>query len=125
MTEAAIIEAIRAVGTAMPISSSPAVSAAMDPAAVQAFQQAIAPDGPSPVPFAQQVAETWNSVQGSYQSHLHRMSALSELSRLGGVSAAHLTELQYEVMELSFQQDIVTTVAKKASDAVSTLVKNG
>ena len=39
--------------------------------------------------------------------------------------ATELSTLQYEVANLSFQQEIVTNIAKKASDAVSTLVKNG
>ena len=56
---------------------------------------------------------------------LHRVHALTSLSRSHALSAAELSELQYEVANLSFQQEIVTNIAKKASDAVSTLVKNG
>ena len=35
-----------------------------------------------------------------------------------------MLELQYEVMNLSFQQDVVTKIADKASNAVQTLIKN-
>ena len=46
-------------------------------------------------------------------------------SKVHGRSATEWSKLQYEVANLSFQQEIVTNIAKKASDAVSTLVKNG
>ena len=41
-----------------------------------------------------------------------------------GPSSAELVELQYEVMNLSFQQEVVAKVADKTSSAVQTLVKN-
>ena len=41
-----------------------------------------------------------------------------------GPSAGDLVELQYEVMNLSFQQEVVTKVADKSSNAIQTLVKN-
>ena len=37
---------------------------------------------------------------------------------------ANLQQLQYEVMNLSFQQEGVTKVADKSSNAIQTLVKN-
>ena len=62
--------------------------------------------------------------------HLHsdadHIRALSEAKRLGNApSVLQMTELQYEVANLSFQQEVVTNVAKKASSAIETLVKNG
>ena len=39
-------------------------------------------------------------------------------------AAGNLIELQYEVMNLAFQQEVVTKVADKASTAIQTLVKN-
>jgi len=128
MTESMIVEAVRAaVGVRGPDAAQalPAAQATADPQAVEAFERAMAVDGPTPVPFASQVAETWSAAQDNYQTILHRMTALAEMTRLGGASAAQLTELQYQVASLSFQQEIVTNIAKKASDAVSTLVKNG
>ena len=41
-----------------------------------------------------------------------------------GPSAGEMVELQYEVMNLAFQQEVVTKVADKASTAIQTLVKN-
>ena len=40
------------------------------------------------------------------------------------VAAQDMLELQYEVINLSFQQQVVTKVAEKSSTAVQTLVKN-
>ena len=50
--------------------------------------------------------------------------ALSELQGRHSPSAAEMVELQYEVMNLSFQQEVVTKVADKSSNAVQTLIKN-
>ena len=54
----------------------------------------------------------------------HRIRALSQLERMHGPSSAELVELQYEVMNLSFQQEVVAKVADKTSNAIQTLVKN-
>ena len=40
------------------------------------------------------------------------------------LSAPELVELQYEVMNLAFQQEVVTKVADKSSNAIQTLIKN-
>ena len=55
---------------------------------------------------------------------LHRIRALADLRGRHAVSAPEMLELQYEVMNLSFQQDVVTKIADKASNAVQTLIKN-
>ena len=127
MIDAGMIEAIRAVQApqSMAVLNELAASRAADADAVKAFQAAMGADGPDPVPFAQQIGEAWRSAQDLNQGILHRIHALSE-RRLGhSPSVAALTELQYEVANLSFQQEVVTNVAKKASSAVETLVKNG
>ena len=125
MTEAMIVEAVRAAGSANPVQQAQAVQQTIDPAAVTRFEAAMAPQGPTEIPFAGQVAATFNAAQGQYQEMLHRTHALVAMSKVHGLSAAELSTLQYEVANLSFQQEIVTNIAKKASDAVSTLVKNG
>jgi len=127
MTETAIIEAVRAATFAAGANGTGIVAAQQtpDPQAVDAFQQAMHTDGVSAVPFGDQVAATWNTVQADRQVLLHRISTLSQMSRMGGDNMANMVELQYQVANLSFQQEIVTSVAKKSSDAVSTLVKNG
>jgi len=124
MTEEMIVEAVRAAGGVSGIGAAQAPQAVADQQAVEAFQRAMEPDGPSPVPLASQVAETWRAAQDSQQEILHRMTALSDLSKLGNASLADLSRLQYEVANYAFQQELVTSIAKKASDGVVTLVKN-
>ena len=130
MNEIAIIEAVRA---AQGVNGAQAVDPAaltvtvsqMDPAAVTQFQAAMGVKSAEDVPFASQVAGVWNGAQASYQSRLHRIESLTAMMEMGQTSAAQLSTLQYEVASLSFQQEVVTNVAKKSSDAIQTLVKNG
>jgi len=140
MTESMIVEAVRAAGGAA--SASPAagvaggpqpVGAVADPAAVARFEAAMAAGGPSsvsavqpadPIPFVSEVSAAWRSAQINNQGILHRIRALSELGRSHGPSAADMIELQYEVANLAFQQEVVTKVADKSSTAIQTLIKN-
>lgn len=130
MTEQMIIEAVKAAGTNVTQTAQTAQVVA-DPNAVAKFQAAMAPQGVAgaqavtDIPFAAQVSATWKVAQTNYQGLVHRIKALTELRQMHGPSAAELSELQYEVQNLSFQQEVVTNIAKKASDAISTLVKNG
>ena len=125
MTEAMIVEAVRAAGAVQGAQAPLAAQNVVDPDAVAKFQAAMATRGPTEIPFASQVAETFRTAQDNYQEMLHRVHALTSMSRSHNLSSAEMSELQYEVANLAFQQEIVTNVAKKASDAVSTLVKNG
>ena len=128
-----VIEAIRPVaastqavqGVSEAFEASNVTRAVPDPAAVDAFGALMETDSPDPVPFASQVAEAWHRSQDVRQARLHRINALVNLSGPGGASARQLTELQYELINLNFQQEVVTDVAKKASSAVETLVRNG
>ncbi len=140
MTESMIVEAIRSAGGATsPMSAAGAAGAVQspasvaDPAAVSRFEAAMAAGGPAPVsavqdadpiPFASQASAAWRSAQVNNQGLLHRIRALSELGRLHGPSAAEMVELQYEVANLAFQQEVVTKVADKSSNAIQTLIKN-
>ena len=125
MTETAIVEAIRGAGAGLQAQQAAEVAKAADPDAVARFQEALAPEQVTDIPFASQVAETWRTMQDNQQGILHRIKALTELREAHGPSMGELSLLQYEVQNLSFQQEVVTNIAKKASDAVSTLVKNG
>ena len=58
------------------------------------------------------------------QGILHRIRALCDLKETHSPSAGNLIELQYEVMNLAFQQEVVTKVADKSSNAIQTLIKN-
>ena len=127
MTEQMIVEAVKAAGAAGGPQSAAAVNAAnaptpvADPSAVQRFEAAMAAD---PIPFASEASAAWRSAQANNQGLLHRIRALSDLRETHSPSAANLVELQYEVMNLSFQQEVVTKVADKTSTAVQTLIKN-
>lgn len=126
MTETAIVEAVRAAGTGLdPQMIADTIKNVPDADAVARFEAAMTPSAPTDIPFAAQVSETWHVAQDNRQGILHRIKALTELRGVNGPSMAQLTELQYEVMNLTFQQEVVTDVAKKSSEAVSTLVKNG
>ena len=137
MTEAMIVEAVRAAGgptsvsaAADPMADPSSVQAVADPAAVERFQAAMdVTDSASvraadPVPFASEVAASWRSAQVNNQGILHRIRALCELKETHSASAMNLVELQYEVMNLAFQQEVVAKVADKSSNAIQTLVKN-
>lgn len=131
MTESMIIEAVRAasgpqLAAAAPATETAALHAA-DPAAVARFQAAMGVqdvNGPDPIPFASEASAAWRSAQVNRQGILHRIRALSQLDRLHGPSSRNLVELQYEVMNLSFQQEVVAKVADKSSNAIQTLIKN-
>ena len=131
MTESMIVEAVRAAGgpqsaVAATNAADPASSVA-DPDAVARFQAAMGVSGtggPDPIPFASEASAAWRSAQVNNQGILHRILALSQLGRMHGPASGELVELQYEVMNLSFQQEVVTKVADKTSNAIQTLVKN-
>ena len=130
--ETLAVEAIRASQSAAAAQTGAAAaaagpSAAPSASAVSKFQAAMAADAPqgvSEIPFASQVSAAWRSAQANNQGMLHRIRALTDLRGRHAVSAPEMLELQYEVMNLSFQQDVVTKIADKASNAVQTLIKN-
>ena len=128
--ETLAVEAIRAsqsAATAQTAAQAAGTSAPPSASAVSKFQAAMAADAPqgvSEIPFASQVSAAWRSAQANNQGMLHRIRALTDLRGRHAVSAPEMLELQYEVMNLSFQQDVVTKIADKASNAVQTLIKN-
>ena len=131
MTEEMIVEAVRAAGgpqsAAAAGQAATAPGAVADPAAVSRFNAAMAvdsPEAPDPIPFASEASAAWRSAQVNNQGILHRIRALSQLERMHGPSSGELVELQYEVMNLAFQQEVVTKVADKSSNAIQTLIKN-
>ena len=120
MMETMTVEAIRGLsaGAALPTAQ---VAQVADPEAVSRFQDAMAAD---PVPFADGIRSVWHAAQDNHQEMLHRIKALSELRGERALSIAEMSELQYEVANLSFLQEVVAKVADKASQAIQTLVKN-
>ena len=130
MTESMIVEAVRAAGTSTQQVSAADASGtvrAADPSAVARFEAAMGVSGAQqadPIPFASEASAAWRSAQANNQGILHRIRALCDLKETHSPSAGNLIELQYEVMNLAFQQEVVTKVADKASNAIQTLVKN-
>ena len=131
MTESMIVEAIRAAGGPQLAGAAPDAAggpaAVADPSAVARFQAAMGVQDvnkPDPIPFASEASAAWRSAQVNNQGILHRIRALTQLEKMHGPAAENLVELQYEVMNLSFQQEVVTKVADKTSNAIQTLVKN-
>ena len=124
MTEQMIVEAVKAAGAAGAPQNPAAVNAidrVPSAGAVQRFEAAMAAD---PVPFVSEASAVWRSAEANNQGILHRIRALGDLKEVHSPSAGNLIELQYEVMNLAFQQEVVTKVADKASSAIQTLVKN-
>ncbi len=130
MNESMIVEAVRAArpaAEAAPAANAPQPVAAVSPGAVSRFEAAMGVDGPAqadPIPFASEATAAWRSAQINNQGILHRIKALSEMSASTSLSGPEMIELQYEVMNLSFQQEVVTKVADKSSNAIQTLIKN-
>lgn len=134
MSEILPVEAIRAayaqptLDPALdPASGVPSAAPVADPAAVARFQAVMDADpvtAADPIPFASQASAAWHTSMQNHQGIVHRIRALTELDRARGVSAPELLELQYEVANLSFQQEVVTKVADKSSTAIQTLIKN-
>ena len=134
MTDSMIVEAIRSVklnqtdNVAVPQGAVDPAAVA-NPGSVARFQAAMGVEETTGtqavggVPFAGQVSELWRATHDRNQEYLHRIKALSELCGRDS-SAADLLELQYEVASLSFQQEVVSKVADKSSNAVQTLIKN-
>ena len=125
--ETLAVEAIRASQSATAAQTGAQAAGPSAPpsaSAVAKFEAAMAPDAPTAIPFASQVSAAWQSAQANNQGMLHRIRALAELQGRHSLSAAEMVELQYEVMNLSFQQEVVTKVADKTSTAVQTLIKN-
>ena len=128
MTEIAVIEALRSAQGVQEVQSLQATvnaQAVADPQAIQAFNEAMGVQAADGVPFAGQVTEAWQGAQGAYQDHMHRLQTLSQSGQMGTMSVANMTALQYEMAATNFQLEVTVSVAKKASDAVQTLVKNG
>ena len=120
MTETMAVEAIRGLsaGAALPAEQ---VTQVADPEAVSRFQDVMAAD---PVPFADGIRSVWQTAQDNHQGILHRIKALGAMRGEHSLSIAEMSELQYEVANLSFQQEVVAKVADKSSQAIQTLVKN-
>ena len=119
--EAVAVEAVKASGVMNAAALEPVT--AIDPAAVAAFDEAMA--AAAPVPFIEQLGATWKAAQLRNQAHIRRITQLSALADREQFSVARLSALQYEIQTTNFELEVTTLVAKKSSEMVQTLVKNG
>ena len=132
MTEAMVVEAVRGVSAANPamqpgVGAAEGVQSVADPSAVARFQAVMGTDGPSAadaIPFASEASAAWRSAQVNRQGLLHRIRALAEMQGEHSLSMPEMIELQYDVANLAFQQEVVTKIADKSSAAIQTLIKN-
>ncbi len=132
MTESMIVEAVRAAGAqgVAPAQEVQSASRVADPSAVARFEAAMSADpvhgaaAVDAIPFASQAAAAWRGAQANNQGILHRIRALTQLRAERALSAPEMIELQYEVANLAFQQEVVTKVADKSSSAIQTLIRN-
>ena len=102
-----------------------AVPQTPDPNAVAAFADAMAAPAPDAVPFVRQIAETWRGAEIGNQRNLQTAVKMLGVGEHRVLSLGEFSRLQYELTEAGFQMEITALVAKKVSDTVSTLVKNG
>ena len=127
MNETIAVEAVRATTAAQAAQPVQPTSDVADPSAVSRFQAAMGvqdAEKPDDIPFAKQVADAWRFAQDQNQGIMHRIHALADLRSERALSAADMVQLQYEVANLSIQQQVVAHVAEKASSAITTLVRN-
>lgn len=125
--EIGAIEAVRAAQAPQSVAylNEMAAAKAANPEDVAAFERAMAPQAADPVPFASQLAEAWRGAQDVRQAKLHRIESLITSNAADGRSMDKMMRLQYELINFHFQQEVVSDIAKKASTAIETLVKNG
>lgn len=124
MTEMAAIEAVRAAGGTS-WAQQAAAQQVPDPDAVAAFSDAMTAAAPGRVPFIDQIAEAWRGAQVGTQKNIQASADILATGGGRGLSMGEFSRVQYEMNMASLQLEITTLVAKKVSDAVSTLVKNG
>lgn len=124
MTDTMLLAAVESAKPAAALSMANGAAAAEDPEAVMRFARALNGACGEEPPFLGRLAHAWSDAYGNHQGIIHRMKALSELGQMSSPSLAQLTELQYEVHNLAFQQEVVAKVADKISQGIQTLVKN-
>lgn len=123
MTDTMILAAVESAKPMAALSMANGV-AVENPEAVMRFAKAIQGAFGEEPPFLGRLSLAWSNAYGNHQGIIHRMKALSELGQMSSPSLVQLTELQYEVHNLAFQQEVVAKVADKISQGIQTLVKN-
>lgn len=133
---------IQAIQAALQAPSAEAIDAARlqpaepDPVAIEKFNsimqatdirpenQIVKTATPTPVPFADRVSEAFHAAEGRQFASYEKIGNLVNTSNQRELSTTELLHLQYEISNLAFQQELVSKVIDRASNAVQTLFKN-
>jgi len=112
------------------------VAQAPDALAVEKFNQIMAsseirPENqivqaefPSRIPFADRLGEAFQIAQIRQYDLYAELESMAKSSATGMLPMTELMKLQYQVANLAFQQDLVTKVIDRGSQAIQTLFKN-
>ncbi|GEM_PF-6400657 len=116
--------------TPAPVADSSAVAkfqAAMAANAVAPASEIPAAEGVSTVkePFMGTMGDAFKTAEmQNRQMYRNMESLIAAAGTNGGMTPADVMALQYQVQNLTFQQEVVTKVVDKVSNAIQTLVKN-
>lgn len=133
-----IVEAIQAAMKASETKAAEAVQVAKPPdtATVEKFNEIMAtadirPENqivkeptPTRVPFADRVGEAFHAAEARQFETYGKLNRLVDISKTRTLSLTELMELQYQVANLSIQQELVAKVIDRGSQAIQTLFKN-
>ena len=79
---------------------------------------------PTRVPFADRVGEAFRAAEARQFETYGKLSDLVDVSKTRTLTLTELMELQYQVANLSIQQELVAKVIDRGSQAIQTLFKN-
>ena len=133
-----IVEAIQAAMKASATQAAESVQVAQPPdaALVEKFNEVMATAGirpenqivqeptPTRVPFADRVGEAFHAAEARQFETYGKVRELVDISKTRTLSLTELMELQYQVANLSIQQELVAKVIDRGSQAIQTLFKN-
>lgn len=92
---------------------------------VEHFDAVMAEMKMSSMPTVSMLSEVWRQTADTHLALRERLIARIGYGSKRELSLVELSAVQYDLINLTLRQEIITQVAKKATDAVSTLVKNG
>jgi len=133
-----IVEAIQAAMKATATQAAETVQAAQPPdvklvekfneimatADIRPENQIVQEPAPTRVPFADRVGEAFHAAEARQFETYGKLHKLVDVSKNRTLSLTELMELQYQVANLSIQQELVTKVIDRGSQAIQTLFKN-
>ena len=79
---------------------------------------------PTRVPFADRIGEAFHAAEARQFETYGKLHELIDVSKTRTLSVTDLMELQYQVANLSIQQELVAKVIDRGSQAIQTLFKN-